>query len=265
MDRELENESRGPLLRLGSRGPQVTDLQRRLAALGFNPGPADGVFGPQTATAVRSFQIARRLEGDGIVGSQTWGALGRANFSPTPPPAGSRQPFRPATGSIHLQVPFRGYQSNDRAGCFRRCIEMAAAVGVQVGGSDVRIQIALREDSQGRIVVDPVRAREGRTYIEERLFAGEPVVVGVSYKDSDYNVDDITDHFVIITGRDVESDGEVSFRFHDPASSRAHIGSDSNRANRFFVGPAGALFRSASSGAPLGSYIYDVAMVRRNS
>jgi peptidoglycan hydrolase-like protein with peptidoglycan-binding domain len=72
---DLEFASSMPTLRQGSRGSAVADLQRRLDAAGFSPGPADGVFGPLTDTAVRSFQRAKGLGIDGIVGPQTWGAL----------------------------------------------------------------------------------------------------------------------------------------------------------------------------------------------
>jgi uncharacterized protein (TIGR02594 family) len=72
---DLESASSMPTLRQGSRGSAVIDLQRRLAAAGFSTGAADGVFGPLTDTAVRSFQRAHGLGIDGIVGPQTWGAL----------------------------------------------------------------------------------------------------------------------------------------------------------------------------------------------
>jgi peptidoglycan hydrolase-like protein with peptidoglycan-binding domain len=44
-----------PLLRLGSRGPEVADLQRLLTSAGFAV-KADGVFGPMTEAGVRSYQ-----------------------------------------------------------------------------------------------------------------------------------------------------------------------------------------------------------------
>ena len=57
-------------LKRGSRGPQVVQVQQRLGV------PADGVFGPQTARAVRRFQARRGLTVDGVVGPQTAQALG---------------------------------------------------------------------------------------------------------------------------------------------------------------------------------------------
>lgn len=53
----------------------VLDIQRRLAALGHDPGPIDGVWGRRTIAAVKAFQTARRLVADGIVGPNTSAAL----------------------------------------------------------------------------------------------------------------------------------------------------------------------------------------------
>ena len=36
-----------PVLKQGSNGPDVRDLQQALKALGHDPGPIDGVFGPK--------------------------------------------------------------------------------------------------------------------------------------------------------------------------------------------------------------------------
>lgn len=67
-----------PVLRFGSRGEHVTQLQEMLNTLGYNAGPADGIFGNRTQEAVREFQDTRGLIIDGIVGSLTWAALDEA-------------------------------------------------------------------------------------------------------------------------------------------------------------------------------------------
>ena len=65
------------VLREGSENYTVKALQRMLYALGYNLGsnPIDGVFGPKTDAAVRTFQKANKLEVDGIVGQDTWTKL----------------------------------------------------------------------------------------------------------------------------------------------------------------------------------------------
>ncbi|MFS8542963.1 MAG: peptidoglycan-binding protein [Limnochordales bacterium] len=50
-------------------------LQERLRELGYDPGPADGVYGHQTAEAVRELQRDCRLRVDGIAGPQVLSVL----------------------------------------------------------------------------------------------------------------------------------------------------------------------------------------------
>jgi peptidoglycan hydrolase-like protein with peptidoglycan-binding domain len=60
----------------GSKGDDVLEIQKKLQAKGFDPGPIDGIFGSKTDSAVRRFQEANKLQVDGIVGPETGGALG---------------------------------------------------------------------------------------------------------------------------------------------------------------------------------------------
>ncbi len=63
-----------PLVSRGHSGERVRTVQYLLRARGYSVS-ADGAFGPITDSAVRSFQSARGLSVDGIVGPQTWEAL----------------------------------------------------------------------------------------------------------------------------------------------------------------------------------------------
>lgn len=57
-------------LRAGSSGTSVTELQSKLAHLGYTLEP-DGSFGPATKAAVASFQRDHQLTPDGVVGPMT--------------------------------------------------------------------------------------------------------------------------------------------------------------------------------------------------
>ena len=64
-----------PVLAIGAAGEWVTYLQECLAAAGFDPGGADGAFGPRTRHAVQDYQGSQNLVADGVVGPLTWAAL----------------------------------------------------------------------------------------------------------------------------------------------------------------------------------------------
>lgn len=59
------------ILKNGSKSKDVTQLQRALKGLGFNPGVADGDFGPATELQVEKFQEYVEIHADGIVGKET--------------------------------------------------------------------------------------------------------------------------------------------------------------------------------------------------
>lgn len=70
------------------------ELQERLTALGYAPGPIDGLPGKQTRAATVAFQRAAGLYPDGIAGPKTEAALAveMARLrEPPPPPAPVRQ------------------------------------------------------------------------------------------------------------------------------------------------------------------------------
>jgi peptidoglycan hydrolase-like protein with peptidoglycan-binding domain len=81
------------LLKKGSKGPKVVELQNMLNAAGSQPRlVADGDFGNNTLKSVKYFQARHKdqngspLTVDGEVGDRTWGALVKANGGTPPPP-----------------------------------------------------------------------------------------------------------------------------------------------------------------------------------
>jgi peptidoglycan hydrolase-like protein with peptidoglycan-binding domain len=87
-------------------GNPVTRLQEALHI------SADGEFGPQTETAVKQFQARSGLEADGVVGPETWHALGldeRATLHPSPK-------LMPSTSSAVGAAGSDGGQSSNTGG-----------------------------------------------------------------------------------------------------------------------------------------------------
>ena len=66
------------LLRSGSTGADVVELQTKLNAVGVSVGKVDGIFGDRTKQVVMTFQSVHSLAADGIVGPLTANALNAA-------------------------------------------------------------------------------------------------------------------------------------------------------------------------------------------
>src|SRR4028118_2252513 len=64
------------LVQEGDRGSEVIALQQRLKQLGYFQGNVTGYFGSLTKQAVISFQQAKGLTADGLVGTNTQASLG---------------------------------------------------------------------------------------------------------------------------------------------------------------------------------------------
>jgi Putative peptidoglycan binding domain len=63
-----------PVVKSGANGHPIKTLQYLLRARGHSIA-ADGVFGPNTETAVKAFQASHGLAADGIVAPMAWAAL----------------------------------------------------------------------------------------------------------------------------------------------------------------------------------------------
>ncbi|MEH2326624.1 MAG: peptidoglycan-binding protein [Nostoc sp.] len=70
-----EDSINRPILKVGSQGERVSELQAALKLLGFYSGAVDGTYSENTANAVSRFKQAAGLNPDGIVDASTWQRL----------------------------------------------------------------------------------------------------------------------------------------------------------------------------------------------
>jgi len=89
---EIHEQQVNPTLRMGSRGPSVTQVQQILGIT------QTGVYDNATRQAVINFQTNNKLNPDGVVGSQTWRELAKVSTtasSTTPPTKPTTEPSVP--------------------------------------------------------------------------------------------------------------------------------------------------------------------------
>ena len=83
-------------LRRGSRGDDVSAVQKRLKQWGYYSGAVDGIFGYATERAVKWFQEKNGLVADGVVGEKTAAAMGLRLSSAV------SASTKPASGDVYL-------------------------------------------------------------------------------------------------------------------------------------------------------------------
>ncbi len=87
------------LLKTGSQGTEVVELQGVLKLLGYYTGSVNGAFDQATAIAVTKFQKAAGLPADGVVGLETWNRL-----LPPSPTVAAASPSTTATAAPAKQT-----------------------------------------------------------------------------------------------------------------------------------------------------------------
>lgn len=106
----------------------MLDVQARLVALGYTITAGErGTFGPETESAVKTFQVRRGLAPDGVVGPHTWRELVEAGWR-----LGSRMVYvrRPLmrgddVRDLQLRLNALGFDAGTEDGAFGRATEAA--------------------------------------------------------------------------------------------------------------------------------------------
>ncbi len=109
---------------------RIIEIQQTLAQLGFRPGPLDGIWGRQTAAAVRAFQTASGLEPDGIVGPLTLAKLAPGQKQPQDLADPTLVWFKEACRLI-------GTREHPGAGSSPVIVDWASDIGISYGGDDI--------------------------------------------------------------------------------------------------------------------------------
>lgn len=109
-------------LQSGSEGRQVRLLQQALSVV------VDGIFGPETEAAVRSYQATRGLVVDGVVGSQTSSALARKAAASSTISESSSSGAHAAEASWHKPAATKSTAASP-------VVRLQEALGVQVDGT----------------------------------------------------------------------------------------------------------------------------------
>jgi peptidoglycan hydrolase-like protein with peptidoglycan-binding domain len=112
-------------------GHAIDPVVRLQEALGVQ---VDGTFGPETEQAVRHLQTLRHIHVDGVVGGETWGALGIHEHATLRPPRPARHAHTHRAGASsqaqHSASP--AHRSGSRADAVRRLQE---ALHVEADGN----------------------------------------------------------------------------------------------------------------------------------
>ena len=121
------------ILRQGSKGNAVIELQQVLQIKGFYTGKIDGDFGAGTANAVLKFQKANGLTTDGVVGNATWAKIRASNPLPITP-----QPLPPEQG-LPILLP------GDKGQAVAKAQQLLKAKGYYQGLIDGDFGVGMRE------------------------------------------------------------------------------------------------------------------------
>jgi N-acetylmuramoyl-L-alanine amidase len=186
-------------LTLGDRGREVSDVQKRLRAQGFELGNegVDGFYGPNTRLAVCAFQQRRDLLVDGEVGDNTWRELVETGYALGDRLLYLREPHFRGDDVLALQVKLNllGFNAGPERGVLDNDVERAVldfqrnaglmADGI-VGATMMRKLEALRKAESGR-EGKKIPDRHGGC-VEARTLTGQVVAVDAGHGGADHGV-----------------------------------------------------------------------------
>lgn len=236
-------------LRLGSRGEDVRQLQAELRAAGHELAQ-DGLFGPRTLGAVRSFQRARGLVVDGVVGPKTRAELARPDHMVQE---------RSGQGTLPLRAPSEEERAVRPEGVLRpgelESRSRAARPRRVVGAARVPVALAPRGASEGQ------KYEHYRRLVEAsggRMNARGPTVLGLRGLDPSGTIretrarSEMVDTFIVL---DTDAAGRPTVReFRGSSYPAQRSSSQSPDVTRDGRGDVGMIAEGHYSVVPNGLY-----------
>ena len=155
---------------------RIARLQAQLASMGYDLGPADGVLGPRTRSAIRAFQAREGLPVTGTISERLEAALQSATraFASKAPPT-PRLPKKTSTGSGFI-VSSQGHALTNAHvvdGCHE--VRVAGIGKSRQIATDNQIDLALLKVSPGDHNVATFRDGRGVRTGEDIIVAGYPL------------------------------------------------------------------------------------------
>ena len=186
-------------LTLSDRGKEVSDVQKRLHALGYELGNEglDGFLGARSQLALKAFQQQRGLLVDGILGPNTWRELVEAGYALGERLLYLRMPTFRGDDVLALQVKLNllGFNAGPERGIFDTALERALidfqrnaglpSDGI-VGDDTLRKLDALRKAESGREGKKIPDRNEG--FVAETSLAGTVIAIDPGHGGQDSGV-----------------------------------------------------------------------------
>ena len=196
--------------------------------------PIPGSEGASDSTSERGGGTVGE-RGNGSSGWSVGGGSGSSGSTPTNTGTSTSTRLK----DVHFDYPaskFPGY-GTDGMDCYKLSnYILRQLMGAQTNVGDLSHAYFIKKKINGRIT-SPGETKVAFDIINEHLDAGRPIKVGVDYKDGGNRSDNLTDHWVVITGRGYDSKKEqYYFTFIETGRSKnkAH---DAVSGNRLYYDP----------------------------
>jgi hypothetical protein len=146
--------------------------------------------------------------------------------------------------------------------CYEASFQILQNESVETAGRGSEILVT-GTAANGRAGDANANASSGFAVVNQALENGDPIMVGVDYKNGSPNVDGRTDHFIVVSSKtETLNNGTVestTYNFFDPRTSHQNYGTSTNNQMTISNNKMTGYYSHGGS-----NYSYTVTTVRRN-